>query len=106
MSFYEKFVKLCAEKKVSSNAVTSAIGLSNAAATTWKSGGQPTPINKRKLADYFGVDVSYFDEETGLAESLTELRDCDRALLEVTKGMKEDDVYSIRDFIRRMKDAH
>lgn len=105
MSFYEKFVKLCADNGVTPNAVTTAIGLSNATATGWKNGKEPTLLNKRKVADYFGVELSYFSNSP-LSEALTSLRDCDRALLEVSKTMKEDDVYRIRDFLRGMKDAH
>lgn len=106
MGFYEKFVRLCAERNVSMTAAAEAIGLSNAAQTRWKKGNSPSPVNLVKLADYFGVPVSYFEEESDIKESLTSLRDCDRALLEVSRTMNEADVYRIRDFLRGMKDAH
>lgn len=56
--FYKKYCELCAQKNVSASFVASAIGLSNAAATGWKKGKQPSDVTLAKLSDYFGVPVS------------------------------------------------
>ena len=57
--FWEKFVSLCNEKGVSPNGVCAELGLSNAVATKWKNGSAPRASTARKIADYFGVSVSY-----------------------------------------------
>lgn len=61
--FYERFLRLCTNAKKSPSGVATAIGLSNAAATGWKNGKNPSDTTIYKLADYFGVPVSYFKEE-------------------------------------------
>lgn len=55
--FYENFVRLCAEKPVSESGAAKAIGLSNAAASHWRTGKLPSRTTQIKLADYFGVTV-------------------------------------------------
>ena len=57
--FWEKFVSLCNENGVSPNGVCAELGLSNAVATKWKNGSAPRASTVRKIADYFGVSVSY-----------------------------------------------
>lgn len=57
--FWEKFLSLCNEKGVSPNGVCAELGLSNAVATKWKNGSAPRASTARKIADYFGVSVSY-----------------------------------------------
>lgn len=61
--FWEIFVSLCNEKGTSPSAVCKEVGLSNATATHWKKGAQPGSYALKKLSDYFGVPVNYFDEE-------------------------------------------
>lgn len=57
--FWERFVALCNEKGISPNGVCSELGFSNATATKWKNGSAPRATTIRKIADYFGVSVSY-----------------------------------------------
>lgn len=57
--FYERLVALCAEKRTNPSAICKSIGLANSAATKWKSGAIPRDTTLRKIADYFGVSVSY-----------------------------------------------
>ena len=57
--FWEKFVSLCAEKGISPNGACAELGLSNATATKWKNGSIPRNTTLKKVADYFGVSVSY-----------------------------------------------
>lgn len=61
--FYTKFVKLCNERDVSPSAAAEQMGLSRAANTKWASGKIPRKATMQKIADYFGVPVSYFSEE-------------------------------------------
>lgn len=55
--FWESFYKICKDKGTSPNAVCKSIGLSNAAATGWKSGTQPKADVLVKIADYLGCSV-------------------------------------------------
>ena len=60
--FWRKFVDLCVKQNVKPNQVTKNLGLSTAAATQWKNGSVPHATTIQKIADYFGVPVSYFSE--------------------------------------------
>lgn len=57
--FYKTLLKLCAAKDKTPSGVASAIGLSNAAASGWKSGKTPSDTTFAKLSEYFGVSVEY-----------------------------------------------
>ena len=61
--FYDNFIALCAKKGVSASGAAKAIGLSNAAASGWKAGKQPSEITLNKLALFFGVQVSALTDE-------------------------------------------
>lgn len=60
--FWDKYVALCNKVKKSPNAVAKEIGISSGAVSGWKSGGIPQAAKLLKIADYFGVPVSYFSE--------------------------------------------
>ncbi|MBQ1235965.1 MAG: helix-turn-helix transcriptional regulator [Oscillospiraceae bacterium] len=57
MSFYSNFLEQCAKFNLSPTAVAVAIGLSNAAATGWKKGKQPSDVTLQKLSDFFGCSI-------------------------------------------------
>lgn len=59
MNFYDKYVELCNKIKKSPSAVAIEIGLSKPSVHRWKKGGNPTDATAAKLADYFGVPVTY-----------------------------------------------
>ena len=59
MNFYDKYVELCNKIKKSPSAVAIEIGLSKPSVHRWKKGGNPTDATAAKLADYFGVTVTY-----------------------------------------------
>lgn len=61
--FYDNFIQLCAKKDVSPSGAAKAIGLSNAAASGWKAGKQPSEITLNKLAIFFDVPVSALTDE-------------------------------------------
>lgn len=61
--FWEKFILLCNERKVSPSAVCLDLGFSKATATNWKKGSQLRDTTLKKIADYFGVSVEYFKGE-------------------------------------------
>lgn len=64
MSFFTKYLELCTKENSSVNAVAKKIGIRSSTVTNWKQGGTPQPHTLKKIADYFGVPVEYFSEET------------------------------------------
>lgn len=65
MNFYNKYVRLCKQKGIAPSKAGEEIGVSRSAVSRWAQGTKPTPATMVKIADYFGVPVSYFDD-TGL----------------------------------------
>lgn len=61
--FYERLVTICAQKGTNPTAVCKALGFAESAAARWKQGSVPRDTTIKKIADYFGVPVSYL---TGL----------------------------------------
>lgn len=61
---YEKFVELMKEHDVSPYQVARATGVATSTLTNWKQGKYQPKIDKlKKIADFFGVPVTYFLEE-------------------------------------------
>lgn len=61
--FWSRYLDLCHTKKVSPHGAARAAGFSKSAATHWKNGHVPQPEGMMRIAEYFGVPVSYFDED-------------------------------------------
>ena len=61
--FWEIFVKLCNKHNTKPNPVAKALNLSSGAVTKWKSGATPNDTTLYKIANYFGVTVSYLKGE-------------------------------------------
>lgn len=58
--FYDVFKELCEAKKISCKAAAMEMGFSNSTASKWKrTGAVPNGDTLNKVADYFGVSVSY-----------------------------------------------
>jgi transcriptional regulator with XRE-family HTH domain len=57
--FWKNFIKLCAEKGVSPNAVARELSISSGAVTKWKNGATPQNAKLRLISDYFGVSTEY-----------------------------------------------
>lgn len=62
--FWNQLIKLCNMRNTTPNGVCEAIGLSSAIATKWKNGSTPRDTTLKKIADYFGVSVEYFKEDS------------------------------------------
>lgn len=68
--FWFKFEGLCKKRGVSASGVCRKLGFSSSLVTSWKNKGTHPQAEKiKKLAEYFGVDVSYFDEPEEKAKS-------------------------------------
>ena len=62
--FWSVFVRLCAQRGVSPNAVAKELALSSGSVTSWKGGAIPRPTTIKKIADYFAVSPDLFSAET------------------------------------------
>ncbi len=63
MDFYSKLIELCKQKGVSRSKMADDIGISRSAPQGWaEKGAIPRFDTIKKIADYFGVPVSYFSE--------------------------------------------
>lgn len=68
--FYENVQELCRQHKINITRMAKEIGLSNAAAASWKKGSVPKLDTVRKIADYFGVSwESLLDQSTTVTAS-------------------------------------
>ena len=75
--FWKRFVSICEERGTNPTAASKAAGLASGNVTYWKKGRIPNTKIIQILADYFGVNPSYFvaeaekapaSEETGANE--------------------------------------
>lgn len=57
--FWNILIALCNEKGISPNFVAKQLGITSGTVTSWKKGATPRDTTLRKIADYFGVSVSY-----------------------------------------------
>ena len=72
MFFYDKVNELCREKGISITTLAIELGFSKGTPTNWKKMTTPPRAeNVKKIADYFGVPVSYFnaDENGGITSN-------------------------------------
>ena len=60
--FYEKYLALCKERGLSPTGAGRRMGISSRTSANWALGAVPRPDTLKRIADYFGVDVSYFDD--------------------------------------------
>lgn len=67
MDFYQKVIALCKEKGVSRSKMADDIGISRSTPKDWETKKiTPREGTVKKVADYFGVPVSYFFSDTGV----------------------------------------
>lgn len=58
MTFYQKYVALCTNNKITPSAAAQKMGISKTTVHRWKNGGGVTDANLQIIADYFGVTVA------------------------------------------------
>lgn len=66
MTFYQKYVAICTNNKITPSAAAQKMGISKTTVHRWKNGGGVTDANLQIIANYFGVSV---DELRGDAEN-------------------------------------
>lgn len=106
--FYDNFIRICAERKESPSGVAKKIGLSNAAASGWKKGKQPSEVTLEKLSQYFDVPISELIEsqkEKPSAHMGEELGDDKQKLLEMVKDMSDEEMSLLFDRIEKIKES-
>ena len=64
MTFYEKYLELCASVDKTPSGAALEMGLSKPTVNRWKNGGGITDATARKVAAYFGVPVDCLTRET------------------------------------------
>ena len=57
MTFYQKYVSLCTNRKISPSAAAQKMGISKTTVHRWKNGGGVTDANLQIIANYFGITV-------------------------------------------------
>lgn len=89
MDFYDKYIKLCTESGKSGPEVAVELGFHRTAPSNWKKRQTtPTPANLKKIADYFGVPISYFEDEAEEEKRLFALIDThEKKLLELYRAL-------------------
>ncbi len=112
--FWENFVALCTENNISPTAVVTKLDLAKGNVTSWKRGKTPQIVTQQKIADYFGVDISYFTSESNTASkrssaSKTEDRNTvtiigrDGAFTK--KKLSDEQIKALEALISQMRDA-
>lgn len=61
--FYEKYERLCAERGESVTGVARRLRISPNAPAAWANGAEPRNSTVKRIAEYFNVPVSYFDDD-------------------------------------------
>lgn len=112
---YEKFEKLLKERGVKPSDVADATGIKKPTFTAWKNGKYTPKADKiQKIAEYFGVPVSYFYEEDvipgyyynedvqELAEEMA-LKPGLRVLFDASRDLSEDSLKMFAEMIETFK---
>ena len=103
MDFYSKVNQLCRERGISITAFSKEIGLSKGTAPGWKTLSRPPRVaTVKKIADYFGVPVSYFlksdVDDTAISKETDKKRELspkEEQLLEMVKTLSDDELYML-----------
>lgn len=62
-TFYKNYLALCKKNGMTESTAAKASGNSKSVYLNWKSGSDPQPLTKKKVADYFGVTVEWLDTD-------------------------------------------
>ena len=57
MTFYQKYVTICTNNKITPSAAAQKMGISKTTVHRWKNGGGVTDANLQIIANYFGVSI-------------------------------------------------
>lgn len=97
MTFYQKYVTLCTNSKITPSAAAQKMGISKTTVHRWKNGGGVTDANLQIIANYFGVpvddligdDSAQKEKPTAQGDGLTEKQ---KYAIELIKSTSDDDL--------------
>lgn len=97
MTFYQKYVALCTNSKITPSAAAQKMGISKTTVHRWKNGGGVTDANLQIIADYFGVtvddligdDSAQKEKPTAQGDGLSEKQ---KYAIELVQSMSDDDL--------------
>lgn len=97
MTFYQKYVALCTNSKITPSAAAQKMGISKTTVHRWKNGGGVTDANLQIIANYFGVpvddligdDSAQKEKPTAQGDGLTEKQ---KYAIELIKSTSDDDL--------------
>lgn len=91
--FYDRFIQLCRERDVRPTPLIVELGLSSSNAAQWKKGSTPRPQVLQRIAEYFGVPVSYFYEtdEKASTRAIKGERDIKKTMETLAEQLSEED---------------
>ena len=118
---YKKLEKLCELQGVRPSDVSRATGISTATLSSWKGGKYTPKVDKvQKIAEYFEVNTSYFDDDEAkdnaghyyindetakVAQDIFENKDL-RILFDAAKDAKPEDLKMAADMLKRFKETN
>lgn len=113
---YNKFLQLLKGKKLTAGKVAAATGINRSTFTRWKNGEFTPKIETlQKIADYFGVPVSYFygeeeekpsyylDDEAAMIAQLIHDDPELRALFSADKKVQKETLEQVKQILKIMK---
>lgn len=59
----ERILELCSQQNITVAALEAKLGFGNGTIKKWKK-SEPSVLKLKKVADYFGVSIDYFFEDT------------------------------------------
>lgn len=97
MTFYQKYVAICTNNKITPSAAAQKMGISKTTVHRWKNGGGVTDANLQIIANYFGVAVDDLrgDSEnekkpTAQGDGLSEFTEKEAAILKWFRSLPEE----------------
>lgn len=103
--FYERFTGLCNSNGIAPNAVAKELKIPSGSITAWSGTTIPRLSTVKKIADRFGVSVSYLtgdtDEQT--PPTLNEKGGARQRLLEETRDMNAEELQAVAQYIAFLK---
>ena len=80
--FYDNFINLCNKAGKSPSAIAEEMGYQRSVVTRWSKGTAPRRATLQRVADYFGVSISYFEnnpnEKNSTPEGVEQIPNYDR----------------------------
>lgn len=101
--FYDKLKPLCHRKGITPWRMATDLGISPRTQANWKKGSEPREETKIKIAEYLGVDPSYFDEDKPAVDvARDDLKEAQHALLSASSKLTAEQVWQFAELMKSM----